>query len=133
MVERVQWGDTVFLRRVQSLDRNAVEEMLVEVLRLANANGALLSGKGLCLFGLGRIDEALAAQSGSDRLAPDHTPATLGLTLCLAALERFEEAREAPARLQPPSVVTRALAVLQDQVQREALHALLAPVLPAPQ
>ena len=91
---------------------------------------ALLSGKGLCLFGLGRLDEAHAALAESHRLAPDHTPATLGLTLSLAALGRTEEARKVARRLIPPSVVGRALGVLQDAEQREALHALLAPVLP---
>lgn len=42
VVDRVQWGDTLFLRREQSLERNAVEEMLVEALQLANANGMTL-------------------------------------------------------------------------------------------
>lgn len=91
---------------------------------------ALLSGKGLCLFGLGRIEEAHAALAESDRLAPDHTPATLGLTLSLAALGRSQEARKVAKRLVPPSVVGRALGVLQDADQREMLLALLAPVLP---
>jgi adenylate cyclase len=91
---------------------------------------ALLSGKGLCLFGLGRIEEAHAALAESDRLAPDHTPATLGLTLSLAALGRSEEARKVARRLVPPSVVGRALGVLQDAGQREALQALLDPILP---
>ncbi len=38
-VHRVQWGDTIFLRRHQSLDREAVEQMLVEMLRFAATNG----------------------------------------------------------------------------------------------
>lgn len=42
VVDRVQWGDTLFLRREQSLERNAVEQMLVEVLELADANGMRL-------------------------------------------------------------------------------------------
>jgi adenylate cyclase len=92
---------------------------------------ALLSGKGLCLFGLGRIEEAHAALAESARLAPDHTPATLGLTLSLVALGRTEEARKVAQRLVPPTVVERTLGVLRDSGQREALHALLAPVLPA--
>jgi hypothetical protein len=41
-VERVQWGDTLFLRRHQSLEREAVEAMLVELLELAAANGMQL-------------------------------------------------------------------------------------------
>ena len=38
-INRVQWGDTLFLRRQQSLERVAVEKMIVEMLRLAAANG----------------------------------------------------------------------------------------------
>lgn len=34
-VDRIQWGDTLFLRRRQSLDRGAIEEMLIEALRFA--------------------------------------------------------------------------------------------------
>lgn len=41
-VERIQWGDTLFLRRHQSLERDAVEAMLLEVLELANAGGMRL-------------------------------------------------------------------------------------------
>ena len=37
-VDRVQWGDTLFLRREQSLGRGAVEEMLVEMLQYAASN-----------------------------------------------------------------------------------------------
>jgi hypothetical protein len=37
-VDRVQWGDTLFLRREQSLERAAVKEMLVEILQFAAAN-----------------------------------------------------------------------------------------------
>lgn len=38
VVNRVQWGDTLFLRREQSLERQPVEDMLVEVLGLAAEN-----------------------------------------------------------------------------------------------
>jgi hypothetical protein len=41
-VNRVQWGDTLFLRREQSLERESVEDMIVEVLELAAANGMTL-------------------------------------------------------------------------------------------
>lgn len=34
-VERIQWGDTLFLRRHQSLESEAVEAMLIELLELA--------------------------------------------------------------------------------------------------
>lgn len=90
---------------------------------------ALLSGKGLCLLGLERFGEAQAALAESERLAPDHTPATLGRTLCLAAMGRTDEAREVAKKLQPPSVAARSLAVLQDAEQRQALEALMASVL----
>jgi hypothetical protein len=38
-VERVRWGDTLFLRRHQSLEPEAVEAMLIELLELAAAKG----------------------------------------------------------------------------------------------
>jgi hypothetical protein len=38
-LERVQWGDTLFLRRRQSLEHEAVEAMLIELLELAAARG----------------------------------------------------------------------------------------------
>ena len=41
-LERVQWGDTLFIRRQQSLEREAVEAMLIELLELANARGMRL-------------------------------------------------------------------------------------------
>lgn len=41
-VERGQRGDTLFLRRRQSLEPEAVEAMLVEMLELAAANGMQL-------------------------------------------------------------------------------------------
>ena len=41
-LERVQWGDTLFLRRHQSLEPKAVEAMLVELLELAAARGMRL-------------------------------------------------------------------------------------------
>ena len=41
-IERVQWGDTLFLRRHQSLEREAVEAMLVELLELAASEGMQL-------------------------------------------------------------------------------------------
>ena len=41
-VERIQWGDTLFLRRHQSLEREAVEAMLIELLELAAAKGMQL-------------------------------------------------------------------------------------------
>lgn len=41
-LERVQWGDTLFIRRHQSLEREAVEAMLVELLELAFAQGMQL-------------------------------------------------------------------------------------------
>ena len=40
---RVQTGDTLFLRRQQSLERSTVEAMLVEVLQIAAANGLQLN------------------------------------------------------------------------------------------
>lgn len=92
---------------------------------------ALLSGKGLCLLGLGRIEEAHAALEEGARLAPHHTPATLGLTLSLAALGRQDEARQVARRLDPPSVVDRALGVIQDSANRDAMRKLLAPIMPA--
>ena len=42
VINRVQWGDTLFLRREQSLERQQVEDMVVEVLELAAANGMTL-------------------------------------------------------------------------------------------
>jgi len=42
VVNRVQWRDTLFLRREQSLERQPVEDMLVEVLASADANGMRL-------------------------------------------------------------------------------------------
>jgi adenylate cyclase len=94
---------------------------------------ALLSGKGLCLLGLGRLEEAHAVLAESERLAPDHTPATLGLTLCAAAMGRIDEAQRSATRLQPASVAHRSLAVLQDATQRESMEALLATVLESAQ
>lgn len=91
----------------------------------------LLSGKGLCLLGLERLEEAQAALSESERLAPDHTPATLGLTLCLAAMGRADEAKRVALRLQPPSVVETSLGILRDAEQRAQMFALIEPVLPA--
>ncbi len=41
-LERVQWGDTLFLRRYQSLEREPVEAMLIELLELAAARGMQL-------------------------------------------------------------------------------------------
>ena len=41
-LERVQWGDTLFLRRHQSLEPNAIEAMLIELLELANSGGLRL-------------------------------------------------------------------------------------------
>ncbi|MCY7280330.1 MAG: hypothetical protein LH610_05445 [Sphingomonas bacterium] len=41
-LERVQWGDTPFLRRKQSLEREAVEAMLIELLELTAAHGMRL-------------------------------------------------------------------------------------------
>jgi hypothetical protein len=41
-VDRVQWGDTVFLRRRQSLAPEAVETMLVEMLEFAHDRGMRL-------------------------------------------------------------------------------------------
>jgi hypothetical protein len=41
-LERVQWGDTLFIRRHQSLEREAVEAMLIELLELANEQGMRL-------------------------------------------------------------------------------------------
>jgi hypothetical protein len=38
-VARIQWGDTIFIRREQSLEPSAVETMLIEMLNLAAANG----------------------------------------------------------------------------------------------
>jgi adenylate cyclase len=93
---------------------------------------ALLSGKGLCLLGLQRVVEAQAALEEAARLAPDHTPATLGLTLCLAARGKHDEARVIATRLDPPSVIARSLGVIQDEGQRQALTDLLAPVVPQP-
>ena len=42
VVNRVQWGDTLFLRREQSLQRPPVEDVLVEVLELADEKGMQL-------------------------------------------------------------------------------------------
>jgi hypothetical protein len=41
-LDRVQWGDALFIRRHQSLERQAVETMLIELLELANAQGMRL-------------------------------------------------------------------------------------------
>ena len=41
-VERVRWSDTLFLRRHQSLEPEAVEAMLIELLELAAAKGMQL-------------------------------------------------------------------------------------------
>ena len=41
-LERVQWGDTLFIRRHQSLEREAVEAMLIDLLELANEQGMRL-------------------------------------------------------------------------------------------
>ena len=41
-LDRVQWGDTIFLRRFQSLERDAVEAMIIELLELANKRGMRL-------------------------------------------------------------------------------------------
>lgn len=41
-LDRVQWGDTLFLRRLQFLKREDVEEMLIEVLEFAGLNGLTL-------------------------------------------------------------------------------------------
>lgn len=90
---------------------------------------ALLSGKGLCLLGLGRLEEAQAVLAESERLAPDHTPATLGLTLCSAAMGRIDEARRCAQRLRSPSVAKRSIAVLQDEQQRQKMDALFATVM----
>ena len=38
-INRTQWGDTLFLRRQQSIERDAVEQMLVEMLRLTAKTG----------------------------------------------------------------------------------------------
>ena len=38
-VSRVQWSDTLFIRRRQSLDQKAVEAMLVDLLKLADTQG----------------------------------------------------------------------------------------------
>lgn len=92
---------------------------------------ALLSGKGLCLFALGRHVEAQASLSESERLAPDHTPATLGLALCIAAQGRSDEAREVVARINPPSALARSIAVLQNPEKREAMHSLLLSIIKA--
>lgn len=86
---------------------------------------ALLSGKGLCLFALGRQLEAQAALVESERLAPDHTPATLGLALCYAAQGLNDEAKQAVERIKPPAALTRSIAVLQDVEKREAMHRIL--------
>lgn len=37
-LHRVQWGEALFLRREQAVDRGAVEEMLVGMLQFASAN-----------------------------------------------------------------------------------------------
>lgn len=89
---------------------------------------ALLSGKGLCLLALGRLEEAHAALSESTRLAPDHTPASVGLALCLAALGRIDAARDLVAAMQPSTAAERAIAVIQDPAQRDAMLALLASI-----
>ncbi|MXO49713.1 TIR domain-containing protein [Erythrobacter gaetbuli] len=89
----------------------------------------LLSGKGLCLVGLGRLDEAHMVLSESLHLAPDHSPGIFGLTLCLAAMGRPEEARTMARRLDPPSVIERSLAVVQDPEQRATMQAMLAQVM----
>ena len=41
-VKRIQWGDTLFLRRHQSLERGAIETMLIELLELAAREGMQL-------------------------------------------------------------------------------------------
>jgi hypothetical protein len=41
-LERVQWGDTLFIRRQQSLERESVEAMLIELLELASMQGMRL-------------------------------------------------------------------------------------------
>lgn len=41
-LERVECGDTLFIRRQQSLERGAVEAMLIELLELANSQGLRL-------------------------------------------------------------------------------------------
>lgn len=41
-LDRVQWGDTLFVSRHQSLEREAIEAMLIELLELANAQGMQL-------------------------------------------------------------------------------------------
>jgi adenylate cyclase len=87
---------------------------------------AILSGRGLCLFALGRLEEANASLAESERLAPDHTPATLGLALCLAAQGRSDEARGAVSRIDPPAALARSIAVLQNPDTRAAMHGLLA-------
>ena len=50
-VDRVQWGDTLFLRRRQSLERGAIEEMLVKILQFAASQNlqfhSWLQGPGL--------------------------------------------------------------------------------------
>jgi adenylate cyclase len=89
---------------------------------------ALLSGKGFCLFGLGRFDEACDALTEAEYLAPDHTPAIVGLTACLVALGRETEARRFATRLQSVRVVTQTLAVLQNAEQHDNVKALLAKV-----
>jgi hypothetical protein len=38
-VDRIQWGDTLYLRRRQRLTERDVEEMLVQMLRLAGSLG----------------------------------------------------------------------------------------------
>ncbi|QIL01706.1 hypothetical protein G7078_02165 [Sphingomonas sinipercae] len=38
-LEPVQWGDTLFLRREQSMERNAVGAMLIDMLEFAGLAG----------------------------------------------------------------------------------------------
>ena len=66
-----------------------------------------------------------ASLSEAERLAPDHTPATLGLALCIAAQGRADEARQVVARINPPSALARSIAILQNPEKREAMHSLL--------
>ena len=50
-LDRIQWGDTLFLRRQQSLERAAIEEMLVDMMHFAASNDlgfhSWLQGPGL--------------------------------------------------------------------------------------
>lgn len=41
-LHRVQWGNAFFLRRQQTIDRGAVEDMLVRMLQFADANSMRL-------------------------------------------------------------------------------------------